>query len=183
MSAEPGRFRWERLNEPLASAADATLMGIESIWGPGDGPFATALGTGWVLAAQERKFLGFSFTAGPEAKRVIAPEALDPFKQRVREITRQAKGVSMKTTMEELAPYVRGRRSYFRIHGLTGKSPSSPAKTLPPSATSPRAIAPASNPAGQVAEDLVERMAAGGVVTGHVLHVFLRSRLRTSRCR
>jgi|HubBroStandDraft_4_1064222.scaffolds.fasta_scaffold2668035_1 hypothetical protein len=72
------------------------------------------------------------------------------------------------------------------IFGFTdslANPPSSPAKTLPPSATSPRAIAPASNPAGQVAEDLVERMAAGGVVTGHVLHVFLRSRLRTSRCR
>jgi RNA-directed DNA polymerase len=52
-----------------------------------------------------RKFLGFSFTAGPEAKRVIAPKALDRFKQRVREITRRAKGVSMETTMDELAVY------------------------------------------------------------------------------
>jgi RNA-directed DNA polymerase len=26
---------------------------------------------------QERKFLGFSFTAGPEVKRVTAPKALD----------------------------------------------------------------------------------------------------------
>jgi RNA-directed DNA polymerase len=62
---------------------------------------------------QERKFLGFSFTAGPEVKRVIAPKALDRFKQRIREITERAKGVSMKTTMEELAPYMRGWRSYF----------------------------------------------------------------------
>src|SRR5260221_11191364 len=62
---------------------------------------------------QEPKFLGFSFTAGPEVKRVIAPKALDRFKQRIREITRRAKGVSMKTTMEELAPYMRGWRSYF----------------------------------------------------------------------
>jgi RNA-directed DNA polymerase len=66
-----------------------------------------------VARPQERKFLGFSFTAGPETKRVIAPQALDRFKQRIREITRRAKGVSMKTTIEELAPFMRGWRSYF----------------------------------------------------------------------
>jgi RNA-directed DNA polymerase len=32
-----------------------------------------------VAQPQERKFLGFSFTAGPEVKRVIAPQALDRF--------------------------------------------------------------------------------------------------------
>jgi RNA-directed DNA polymerase len=66
-----------------------------------------------VARPQERKFLGFSFTAGPEVKRVIATKALDRFKQRIREITIRAKGVSMKATMEELAPYMRGWRSYF----------------------------------------------------------------------
>jgi RNA-directed DNA polymerase len=66
-----------------------------------------------VARPQERKFLGFSFTACPEIKRVIAPKALDRFKQRIREITRRAKGVSMQTTIEELAPYMRGWRSYF----------------------------------------------------------------------
>jgi len=66
-----------------------------------------------VARPQERKFLGFSFSAGPEVKRVIAPKALDRFKRRVREITRRAKGVSMKTTIEELAPFMRGWRGYF----------------------------------------------------------------------
>jgi len=66
-----------------------------------------------VARPQERKFLGFSFTAGPEVKRVIAPKALDRFKQRIRDITQRAKGVSMKTTMAELAPYMRGWRGYF----------------------------------------------------------------------
>src|ERR1700691_840279 len=66
-----------------------------------------------VARPQERKFLGFSFSAGPEVKRVIAPKALDRFRRRVREITRRAKGVSMKTTIEELAPYMRGWRGYF----------------------------------------------------------------------
>ena len=66
-----------------------------------------------VARPQERKFLGFSFTAGPEVKRVIAPKAVDRFKQRIREITRRAKGVSMEATMDELAPYMRGWRGYF----------------------------------------------------------------------
>src|SRR5215469_7860838 len=66
-----------------------------------------------VAQPQARKFLGFGFTAGPEVKRVIAPKALDRFKQRIREITRRAKGVSMKTTITELASYMRGWRGYF----------------------------------------------------------------------
>jgi len=66
-----------------------------------------------VARPQERKFLGFSFKVGPEVKRVIAPKALDRFKHRIREITRRAKGVSMETTIEELAPYMRGWRNYF----------------------------------------------------------------------
>jgi hypothetical protein len=56
-----------------------------------------------VAKPQERKFLGFSFTDGPEIKRAIAPKSLVRFKRRV----------SMETTMEELAPYMRGWRSYF----------------------------------------------------------------------
>jgi len=66
-----------------------------------------------VARPQERKLLGFSFTAGSEVERVIAPKALDRFKRRIREITRRAKSVSMATTMAELAPYMRGWRSYF----------------------------------------------------------------------
>src|SRR5438445_5803712 len=37
-----------------------------------------------VARPQERKFLGFSFTAGPDIKRTIAPKSLDRFKQRIR---------------------------------------------------------------------------------------------------
>jgi len=66
-----------------------------------------------VARPQERKFLGFSFSAGPEVKRVIAPKTLERCKRRIREITRRAKGVSMKTTIGELAPYMRGWRAYF----------------------------------------------------------------------
>ena len=56
-----------------------------------------------VARPQDRKFLGFSFTAGPEVKRVIAPKALGRFKARVRGITRRAKGVSIETTIADLA--------------------------------------------------------------------------------
>jgi RNA-directed DNA polymerase len=66
-----------------------------------------------VAHPQERKFLGFSFTAGPEVKRVIAPKSLGRFKARVRAITRRAKGVSIETTIGELAPYMQGWGSYF----------------------------------------------------------------------
>jgi RNA-directed DNA polymerase len=66
-----------------------------------------------VARPQERKFLGFSFTTGPEVKRVIAPKALERFKRRIREITRRAKGVSIQTAIKELASYMRGWRSYF----------------------------------------------------------------------
>jgi RNA-directed DNA polymerase len=66
-----------------------------------------------VARPQERKFLGFSFTAGPDIKRTIAPKSLERFKQRIRDITRRAKGVSITATMEELAPYMRGWRNYF----------------------------------------------------------------------
>src|SRR6266446_4336481 len=57
-----------------------------------------------VARPQERKFLGFSFAAGPDTKRTIAPKSLERFKQRIREITRRAKGVSIRTTIEELVP-------------------------------------------------------------------------------
>jgi RNA-directed DNA polymerase len=66
-----------------------------------------------VAQPQQRKFLGFSFTAGPEVKRIIAPKALDRFKARIRDVTRRAKGVSIEPTIAELAPYMRGWRSYF----------------------------------------------------------------------
>src|SRR5437870_1635885 len=66
-----------------------------------------------VARPQERKFLGFSFTDGPVIRRRTAPKAVERFKERIREITRQAKGVSLETTMAKLAPYMRGWRGYF----------------------------------------------------------------------
>jgi RNA-directed DNA polymerase len=56
---------------------------------------------------------GASGSKRADIKRTIAPKSLERFKQRIREITRRAKGVSIKTTMEELAQYMRGWRGYF----------------------------------------------------------------------
>jgi RNA-directed DNA polymerase len=66
-----------------------------------------------VARPQERKFLGFSFTDGSVIRRMIAPRAVERFKDRIRDITRQARSVSLDTTMAVLAPYMRGWRGYF----------------------------------------------------------------------
>src|SRR5262245_26786333 len=68
-----------------------------------------------VARPQERKFLGFSFTDGREVRRRIAPKAIERFKQRIREITRHAKSVSLETTMATLAPPAI-RASAFRMY-------------------------------------------------------------------
>jgi RNA-directed DNA polymerase len=61
----------------------------------------------------ERKFLGFSFTAGQQPKRRIAPKAAGRFKERVRELTRRTRGVSIERMAEDLARYLRGWLGYF----------------------------------------------------------------------
>jgi RNA-directed DNA polymerase len=59
----------------------------------------------------KRKFLGFSFTA--KAKRRIAPKAIQRYKERIRELTRRTRGVSIETMAEQLAVYLRGWKGYF----------------------------------------------------------------------
>ena len=60
-----------------------------------------------------RKFLGFSFTRGREPRRRVAPQALDRFKARVRELTRRTRGRSLAQIVKELSVYLRGWRGYF----------------------------------------------------------------------
>jgi RNA-directed DNA polymerase len=60
-----------------------------------------------------RKFLGFSFTAGSEPRRRIAPQALARFKARVRELTRCTKGARLAQIVDELSRYLIGWRGYF----------------------------------------------------------------------
>jgi RNA-directed DNA polymerase len=66
-----------------------------------------------VARPQERKFLGFSFTNGATPKRRIAPKALLRCKQRVRELTRRTRGISVEQMTKELASYVQGWKGYF----------------------------------------------------------------------
>ena len=61
----------------------------------------------------ERKFLGFSFTAGKQPKRRIAPKAIDRFKERVRELTCRTRGVSFEEMVASLTRYLRGWKGYF----------------------------------------------------------------------
>ncbi len=60
-----------------------------------------------------RKFLGFSFTSGREPRRRIAPQAIDRFKARVRELTRRTGGQSLSQVAKELSRYLVGWRGYF----------------------------------------------------------------------
>jgi len=66
-----------------------------------------------VARPRERKFLGFSFTGAGIPKRRIAPQAVDRFQERVRELTRRTRGISIEQMVEELARYLRGWLGYF----------------------------------------------------------------------
>ncbi len=68
----------------------------------------SAVGRPW-----ERKFLGFSFTAKEPLRRRIAPKSMVRFKNRVREITRRTRGVSLQRMVDDLNVYLRGWYGYF----------------------------------------------------------------------
>lgn len=61
----------------------------------------------------ERKFLGFSFTWDREPRRRIAPKAVKRFQERVRELTRRTRGVSVERMAEQTSRYLRGWIGYF----------------------------------------------------------------------
>jgi len=61
-----------------------------------------------------RKLLGFSFTLETEPpRRRVAPQALARFKERVRELTRRARGRSLQQMVEDLRVYLVGWLGYF----------------------------------------------------------------------
>ncbi len=64
----------------------------------------------------ERKFLGFTFTSNRQPKRRIAPKALARFAQKVRELTRRTRGISVETMVKQLTTYLRGWGSYFGFY-------------------------------------------------------------------
>jgi RNA-directed DNA polymerase len=66
-----------------------------------------------VAVPWQRKFLGFSFTSEKAPRRRIAPKARERFKERVRELTRRNRGISMAKRISDLAQYLRGWMGYF----------------------------------------------------------------------
>jgi RNA-directed DNA polymerase len=61
----------------------------------------------------ERKFLGFSFTNRKLPKRRLAPKSVVRFKERVRELTRRTRGISLARMVHDVAEYLRGWIGYF----------------------------------------------------------------------
>lgn len=65
-----------------------------------------------VAHVSERKFLGHRLITG--GKLTIAPKSLERVKERIREITRRNRGVSLERAIEELNSYLTGWVTYFR---------------------------------------------------------------------
>ena len=66
-----------------------------------------------VAPAWERDFLGFSVTRGVAHKRSIDKKAMRRFKERIREITRRNRGVSLAHVVSDLTQFIRGWIGYF----------------------------------------------------------------------
>ena len=66
-----------------------------------------------VARPRDRKFLSFSFTGGKNAKRRIAPKAIQRFKAKVRKLTHRHKGRTLRQIVAPLSEYLRGWRGYF----------------------------------------------------------------------
>lgn len=65
-----------------------------------------------VACVEDRKFLGHRLTA--EGTLLIAPQSLDRARDRVREITRRSRGVSLDQAVRELNSFLTGWVTYFR---------------------------------------------------------------------
>lgn len=63
----------------------------------------------------KRKFLGFSFTVNRLTKRRVAPQSIERFQQKIRELTRRTRGDAVEEVVGSLARYLRGWLGYFRF--------------------------------------------------------------------
>ena len=74
-----------------------------------------------VAKATARKFLGFSFYWHKgQVKRRVAPKALEPFKVRIRQLTRRSGGKSIEQAVDKLRAYLPGWKNYFRLSETPG---------------------------------------------------------------
>lgn len=62
-----------------------------------------------------RKFLGFSVTAHRECRVRVAPQAVERFKDAMREKFRKGRGRNLRAFLESLKPKLRGWASYFSV--------------------------------------------------------------------
>ena len=63
----------------------------------------------------ERKFLGYSLTRHKAPKLRIAPASLKRLEDKIREVLKSARGRSVRRTIEELNPVLRGWAAYFKL--------------------------------------------------------------------
>lgn len=63
----------------------------------------------------KRKILGFSFTGETKPRIRISPKSLEVFKERIKDITRRRRGVSLERIVNELNKYLRGWMGYYGI--------------------------------------------------------------------
>src|SRR5699024_5059972 len=70
----------------------------------------SAVGEPWL-----RKFLGFSFVIGAEARIRLATESKVRFKRRIRELTKPTKGRSFEQVIASVRRYLIGWHGYFKI--------------------------------------------------------------------
>ena len=69
-----------------------------------------------VALVWKRKFLGFSFWKRSEQVRVrVATQAIDRLSDRVRELTKRSRGVSLGTVCEDLRVLLAGWKNYFQL--------------------------------------------------------------------
>src|SRR4051812_18555859 len=66
-----------------------------------------------VAGPWQRSFLGFTVTDETQPRRRIADKALARFKDRVRDLTRRHRGVSLERMIADLNPRLRGWGGYF----------------------------------------------------------------------
>ena len=66
----------------------------------------------------QRSFLGFTVTDEPQPLRRIADKALSRFKDRVRDLMRRHRRVSLERMIADLNPLLRGRAGYFGLSQL-----------------------------------------------------------------
>lgn len=77
----------------------------------------TAVATAW-----GRKFLGYALWAAPEGqvKLAVAKEAVQRYKQRIRQMTRRQTGRSMSQIAQDLRAFVPGWKAYFQLAQTPG---------------------------------------------------------------